>query len=91
MQRDTYRWELVDEAGEVLDDGLKFAWNSAIRAGEDALRDVPGRGAFMRDGVPEVTTSGEGVWQQRETYEQRWTGPRGTFTVRVRRLITISL
>jgi hypothetical protein len=85
-QRDTYRWELVNEAGEVEDDGIKFAWNSAIRAGEDALRDVPGRGAFMRDGKPDLVTVGDGPFRKHVSYAQRWTGPRGTYTVKVRQL-----
>ena len=83
MERQMFRWQLKDHAGEVVDDGTRFAWNSAIRAGQDALRDIPGRGMFERDGSAVVTYSDRHFHHLADTYAQRWTGPRGIFTVEV--------
>lgn len=84
MERQMFSWQLKDNAGDVVDDGTRFAWNSAIRAGQDALRDVPGRGMFERDGsAVHSFPNPRGDSRIGDTYAQRWTGPRGTFTVEV--------
>jgi|SRR5665647_3618023 len=85
MKRQVFRWQLKDEAGAVVDGGTCFAWNSAIRAGQDALRDVPGRGMFDRVEPARVTSADADRRFTGDTYAQQWSGPRGTFVVRVER------
>ena len=85
MKRQVFRWQLEDTTGAVLVNGTRFAWNSALRAGQDALRDIPGRGMFDRIEPAVVTSADADRRFVGDTYEQRWSGPRGTFVVRVER------
>ena len=89
MKRQVFRWQLVDEDCKVVAYGARFAWNSALRAGQDALRDIPGRGMFDRIEPARVTSADADRRFTGDTYEQRWSGPRGTFTVKVVRRPTI--